>query len=182
MDDLRIKIKPLYEELKGMRDAIPTGTSVYDNGISTKYHQTLAAVSELIGDLQTDDYKLSLDHAIYPGMKEGSRVLLDQYRINLNAIIGNLKGRFDFDSNQNHTGHTFIQNQSVSIELVLNLQEKIINLEKKYDEGTPEKTFLQKLKGSLSSIKDATDIIKIVLVEAQKAGITLDKLASMFAS
>jgi hypothetical protein len=169
-------IKAYYEELKGMREAIPVAGWFDDDGISEKYHQTLNKLSKVISNFEINEYKVQPRHLAQRGMI----IDTNQYKTNINSIIGHLKGRFDFDNNQSASGHTFIQNQSVSIELVLNLQEKIINLEREYEEGTPEKTFLQKLKKSLSSIKDATDVVGTVLSEAQKAGVTLEKLTSMF--
>lgn len=178
---MKDKIRPYYEELKGLREALPEEGWFEDDGISNKYLKTLEGIATLLPELNRDEYILKPEWSEDQfGGGGRSMITKNQYKTILNALIGHLKGLFDFDNNQNNSGHTFIQSQSVSIELVLNLQEKIINLENKYEEGTPEKTFLKKLKNSLSSIKDATDIIKIVLSEAQKAGITLNTLITMF--
>ncbi|MFT5036613.1 MAG: hypothetical protein ACI9VM_000175 [Candidatus Azotimanducaceae bacterium] len=172
---MKEQVKPLYEELKGIRSAIPDASLFDDRGVSEKYHSLLDKLRAELPDLNTDEYKIRVKQS-----QRGPTIDTPDYKTKVESLIGNIKGRFDFDSTEFNNGHTFIQNQTVSVELVLNLQEKVIELRDKYKVGTPERSFLEKLKSSLSSIKDGADIIKIVLSEAKTAGLSVEKLISIF--
>lgn len=177
---MKESIKPYYEELKGMMENMPEENLFIDKGISEKYNKTLQKISDLIPEILFDEYSIQSEYVELQFQGGQQKIDRNQYRMKLGALIGQMRGRFDFDSQSSNGGHTFIQNQVVSVELVLNLQEKIIKLIDNYSEGTPERSFLEKVKESISTIKNGTDIIRIVLAEAQRAGISIDKLISIF--
>lgn len=178
---MKEKIKPLYEELKGMLSAMPEENLILDKGISEKYNATVSKISGLIPEIVASEYLIQSEFISLQFGGGDQRINKNHYKMKLSALLGQLRGRFDFDSAVNTSGgHTFIQNQTVSVEFVLNLQEKIIELIEKQEKGTAERTFLEKVKESIASIKNGTDIVKTVLVEANKAGISLEKLVSIF--
>jgi len=64
------------------------------------------------------------------------------------------------------------QNQTQSISILLEIQEKIISEIPKHEEGSKERTFLEKVKSILPSIKTVTDIISSILKIGSELGLS----------
>ena len=72
------------------------------------------------------------------------------------------------------------QYQVQSIQMLLEFQSKIDKALQAVEEGSPQKKFLEKVKGSLSTIKNVTELFSLVLRLAKDFGLGLDDLASIF--
>lgn len=75
---------------------------------------------------------------------------------------------------------TQMQSQSVDIQMLLTIQSKIDEQLPKFEEGSKEKNFLQKLKGSLSGVKDATQLLSQLVIVAKDLGISVADLYNIF--
>lgn len=64
--------------------------------------------------------------------------------------------------------------------MLLDIQSKIDLALKDLKEDSQKKRFLEKLKGSLSGIKNVTDLLSLVLKFAKNFGLNLSDLASIF--
>jgi hypothetical protein len=116
---MKEKIKPLYEELKGMLSAMPEENLFLDKGISQKYNATLNKISGLIPEIVTSEYLIESEFIQLQFGGGEQRINKNYYKMRLSSLLGQIKGRFDFDSVTNASGgHTFIQNQTVSVEFV----------------------------------------------------------------
>jgi ribosomal protein L11 len=50
----------------------------------------------------------------------------------------------------------------------------------KVQEGSKEKTFLEKVKASLSSVKNVSQLVSLIITTAQQLGITIEQLIALF--
>ena len=72
------------------------------------------------------------------------------------------------------------QNQSVHIQMLLEIQSKIDEKIPHYPEGSKERSFLQKLKRSLSSISNITQLLSQLLKMAKEFGLRIDDILKFF--
>jgi hypothetical protein len=72
------------------------------------------------------------------------------------------------------------QSQSVLIQMIFDFQDKIEQSMGKYPDGSKEKTFLQKLKGTIRNITDFAQIVLAVSKLAKDYGISVEDLSKIF--
>lgn len=166
MAEAKKEILGVYEELKGVLASMPEDRTWFDDKGFTEHANRIitraASICPEISDIES--YKVVSDHQ----PSRGPIVYTIQTKSRLNALIGRLKGTYDLDTSPTGSnGNTFIQNQSQTqsqyINLVLDLQEKIIAEIPKHAEGTKERSFLEKLKVALSTTQNVMDILASVL-------------------
>ena len=109
----------------------------------------------------------------------GSFVRMFEYRARLGGLISRLHGEYFSDEQPPFSGmpstviqQTQNQNQTQSISILLEIQEKIISEIPKHEEGSKERTFLEKVKSILPSIKTVTDIISSILKIGSELGLS----------
>lgn len=78
-----------------------------------------------------------------------------------------------------------IQSQITDVHVEFNqtlsyITEVIIESRSKYNEGTKERTFLDKLKDGIITAKTTADLVKIILTTAVQCGISTEFLAEIF--
>jgi len=64
--------------------------------------------------------------------------------------------------------------------MLLTIQSKIDEQLSKFPDGSPEKSFLQKVKSSLTGIKDVTQLVSQLINAAKSAGLSVEELAKIF--
>lgn len=64
--------------------------------------------------------------------------------------------------------------------MLLDFQSKIDKALQSVEEGSPKKKFLERMKGSLSTIKNVTELLALVLKQAKEYGLSLGDLISIF--
>ena len=179
---------PLYEELKGYLAQSPKSKdafdSIYDATIWNQYNETVRLISKVTGE----DYER---FCIVPITDEPLPcVRIDTYRQKLNGLISRLKAEYFLDKPQpvkalNNVPNTVItltqqQNQSIHIQLILELQNKIEEQITHYPKGSKERSFLQKLKETLSSVSNITQLISHILKIAKDMGLERDDILKFF--
>ena len=179
------EIKGIYEELKGVAYAIKEDVSWFDdNGFTDHANQIIRRIPEFCVEIQ--DIRPYLIDKKYNNGRNTYIVNTTPTRAKLNSIIGRLKGLYNLDISALNNGNTIIQNQSQnqsqSLTILLDLQEKIINEIAKHKKGSNERNFLEKFKSSLSSIKNIIDILAITLKTGAEYGLdpsTIRKLLNL---
>lgn len=160
------RVKGIYEELKGVLAAIPENGSWFDdNGFTSHANLIIEKIPSACKELQNvNAYKIQSKY--FEG-RRGNIVDIVPTKAKLNSIIGRLKGLYGLDTPLSSNGNTFIQNQSQSqsqtMIVTLELQEKIISEISKHAEGTKERSFLEKLKSLLPTVKGVMDILSLAL-------------------
>ena len=169
-------VKGAYEELKGILESIQNeGTWFDDNGFTNHTNSVIDRISNICPEIENiDSYKVSTSHS----QQRGLEVMAIPTRSRLRALLGRIKGAYEFDEIPRETGNVFVQNQNQSqsqtLSIILDLQERIISEIPKHKEGTKERTFLEKVKENLSTIGDARDILSTVLKIGSEVGLSID--------
>ena len=172
---MKEKVRPIYNELQGYLSQAPSPsdqyTTTYDRVLWTQFNDTVTELRSITGK-NYDRYLIRPE----PG---GDRAYIhySTYRSSLGGLIARLNGEYFSDEEPPFKGmpNTVInqtQTQSQSISTILEIQEKILSEIPKYAEGTKERTFLEKVKSSLPSLKTGMDIIYSLLKIGADAGLT----------
>ena len=72
------------------------------------------------------------------------------------------------------------QAQSFYVQMLLDIQSKIDDSLNNYEEGSKEKGFLKKVKDSLSSISNVTQLLTLILSTAKEFGLTVSDISKFF--
>lgn len=171
------KIKPVYQELQGYLSQIPLPKDSYEviefEPIGSQINATIGELNSLT-ECNYDKFKVE--------MREGSNRSLytTTLRAKLGGLIDRLHAEYFNEENRPFGGspQTLIsqtQNQStnITISLVLQIQEKILESLKNTDLKPEEKNFLEKIKEALPNIVNVLDLIKIILNTANSFNITI---------
>src|SRR5579864_7584979 len=155
------EILGVYKELKGILASMESENSWFiDNGFAEHANVVIdRAGSTCIEIRDINSYKLNEDV-----LRDG-RVIIHtiQAKQKLNSLIGRIEGVYGLEDTKTNNGNTFIQNQlqtqSQNLSVILDVHEKILTELPKHAQGTAERTFLEKLKEALPTIKNVTEIL-----------------------
>lgn len=175
------KILGIYEELKGIVSSMPEelwfddeGFADHANGVIQRAGSTCPEIIDIRAYILEKEYSQNRGNIVYTVPAKSK----------LNALIGRLRGTYDLDLPPTSNGHTFIQNQSQtqSLSIALDFQERILKEISKHEVGTKERTFLEKIKAVLPTIKSITDIMSSALKIGAELGLdpaTIHSLLSL---
>jgi hypothetical protein len=179
-------IRPIYSELQGYLAQAPSSSragdqNIYDQAFWCQFNDTIQELNTLTGK-NYDRYKLTpvrgRTHQFIPK---------DTYRQKLGGLIAQLYGEYFSDEVAPFAAmpSTIIsqsqnQNQSVQVQLLLEVNDLIHNKLGQVQDGSKEKTFLEKIKTSLSSVKNISQLVSLLLKTAQTLGITIEQLKDLF--
>jgi len=180
------KIRPIYSELQGYLSQAPNNEQYYTLYSPKVWGLVNQGIDELIS-VSGEDYD-RFKIVSKTGRQEGQEcVELDTYRTSLGGLISRLHGKYFSDEPAPFSGmpstvisQTQQQNQSVHVQMLLEVQSKIDQKLAESAEGTKERTFLQKVKNSLSSIKDVAGLITHLMNMAKECGLSVDDLKNLF--
>ena len=175
-------IRPIYSELQGYLAQAPDEGSTREMSVWEDYNETIKELITLTGN-NYNKYNLTPTR----GGGSSQYLMYDVYRGKLGGLIARLYGEYFSDEvapfasmpSMVVTQHQN-QNQSVHIEFLLEVNNLINDKINKVKEGTPEKKFLEKIRGSLSTVKNISQLISLIMTTAKAAGIPIDELASLF--
>ena len=184
MDDkIKSKIKAIYYEFQGYLAQTPMPQQTSDIFASDdpwcQYNQAIEELSKITGD----DYERFV---IKPKPMNGHNIVhLTTYRQTLGGIINRIHGIYFSDENMPFSGSpkTVIsqtQNQSQSIQMILDFQSKIDEEITKSKDDPKKVGFLNKVKSKLSHVKDINDLLKLLLKTARELGFNMSELLSLF--
>lgn len=180
------KIRPTYSELQGYlaqapRDekqyALLTGEYTWEH-----YHSAIKELND-ITEKDYDRFKVS------PRRNEdyGPFITIGEYVTRLGGLISRLHAEYFADEPAPFSGmpSTIItqqqaQTQSTNVKILLDLQSKIDSQISQYEEGTNERTYLEKIKAGLSDIRDVTELVRLLLRTGKDYGLTIDKILTFF--
>lgn len=184
-------IRPIYSELQGYLTQAPGSEhigDIHEQGFWEQYNDTIKELN-LLTEKNYDKFKLS---PISRGSAPSSpRITKKTYRQKLAGLIARLHGEYFSDETVPFSGmpNTVIhqnqiqnqdQNQSMQVQLVLEMSDLIHEKLSKAKDGSKEKTFLEKIKGSLGSIKNASQLITLLITTANQLGLSIDDLRNLF--
>lgn len=173
------KIRPDYSELQGYLSQTPPvslNDSIWEESVWTQYNETIKTLSNVAGE---DLSRFCVKAKIYDHREPFVKVI--EYRHKLGGLIAYLHGKYFSDEPAPFSGMptTVIsqsQQQNQSVQILLEVQSKIDEKIKQFKEGSNEKTFLQRLKGTLSSISNISQLFNTIFTLANQNGISLEPL------
>jgi hypothetical protein len=180
------EIRPIYEELQGLMSSVPAGPIVRDESFWIHFHGLIEELEKVTGK----DYKR---YQVVVDRRYGEPLMMaTDYRSKVNALIMRLHGEYFVDETHPFSGSptTVVnqsskqeqsQNQSVNISMILDFQSSI----DKTLYGNPnlddmQKSFLEKIKQSLSSVKSFVELINLIVVTAKAVGLNLEIALNLF--
>lgn len=183
--EIKNKIRPLYSEFQGYLSQAPTSTnstdSIYDEAIWNQYNDALKLLSEVV---EKDYSRFRIDPQ---RSKHGSSsyIRVDTYRQKIGGLISNLHGEFFSDETPPFSGMpstiiTQTQQQSVSVQILLDIQSKIDEILPKVKSGSKEESFLNKFKGVLSSISNVNQLVSKFMKLAHEFGLNIQDILAMW--
>ncbi len=143
-------VRPIYSELQGCLTQAPKEGSTCEMSVWGDYNETINELNSLTGK-NYNKFSLTPTPSSHP---RGSPYLdYDIYRQKLGGLIARLHGEYFSDETAPFAEmpSTIIsqnQNQSVHIEFLLEVNNLINEKMNKAPEGTPERTFLEKVRGT----------------------------------
>jgi len=180
------EIRPIYLELQGYMSQAPSESTatLFDASIWEQYNQAIDELNEVTGK-NYDRFKPNV--RTDPMRDPRPAIRTSSYRQKLGGLIARLHGEYFQDESPPFGGtpstviqQTQSQEQSVQIQILLDIQSKIDEKLPEYEEGSEEKTFLEKVKSSLKSVRNVTDLVRLILQTAKDVGLSIDKVSELF--
>lgn len=175
-------VRASYKELRGYLSEAPPlrtwrGTELADN------------LAHVIGDLSAvtgNDYsrfRVSVERGQLGPYTNG-----EAYRSRLAGLVGRLEAEFglsdDRASNGGSPGVRVELNQTLQqiteVTLNLEIQQWIDAKTGAHPEGTPERMFLDRLRGSLANVKDVAGLVAAIVGTANTVGLKVEDLMKLF--
>jgi len=176
-------IRPLYSEIQGYLSQAPDTNEktqvLRDKNLWEHYNQTINELNMVTGEnydrFKVEPQRSQLGLYLYP----------TTYRGKIGGLISRLHGKYFSDEPVPFSGMptTVInqsQTQNQSIQMLLEINDLLHEKLSKAESGSKEKTFLEKIKGSLSSIKNVSEFVLLLITTAKSMGITIDQLIALF--
>lgn len=182
---MKNKIRPLYSEFQGYLSQAPKPSQEYgfyilDEVIWNQYNNAL----KLLYDETGKNYER---FEVLPTRTQGGnpRVEITTYRQKIGGLISNIYGEYFSDETPPFSGmpSTIInqsQQQTVSVQLVLDIQSKIDELLPKVEDGSNKQKFLEKFKSTLSSVSNVNDAIGKCMKFADEFGVNVKEILSLW--
>ncbi|MCL4200572.1 hypothetical protein KJZ67_04520 [Patescibacteria group bacterium] len=180
---MKEKVRPIYSELQGYLSQTPsvkaTTDAIYDNVF---WSQINASIDELSTVTGTDysRYKIETN----PSDPNFMRVAV--IRVKLGGIISRLHGEFYSDEPAPFSGmpstvnnFTQTQQQTATQTIILEFQE-VLNEKITSSPNENEKSFLEKVKSGLGTIKSTSELVKLILETAKQFGFDVNQVATIF--
>ena len=183
--DMKNKIRPLYSEFQGYLSQAPTGSSstdsISDDTMWNQYNEAL----KLLSDTTEKDYSRFKIEPKSSTVGSGSYVRVNTYRQKISGLISNLYGEYFSDetppfSGMPNTVITQTQQQSVSVQILLDIQSKIDEMLPKVESGSKEESFLKKFKSILSSVSNVNELIRKCMKLAHEFGLNIQDILSLW--
>jgi len=179
---MKEKIRPIYEELQGYLSQTPLlkdpHDSSDDSSLWEQYNQVIEELNN-ISDKNYDRFRITP----FSGGDGYTFIRLLVYRNKLGGLISRLHGEYFSDEPTPFSGmpstvitQTQQQSQSFQIQMLLEIQSKIDEKILKFDKDSKERGFLEKIKSSLASVKNVTELILLLLKTGNDIGLTVEQI------
>lgn len=181
-DEIKQKIYPIYKELQGYLSQCPTADKAYYQHNSFYWSQLNGSVEQL-SVITDEDYSRFKVAVIHNNDGDGEHIETNEYRLKLNGLIMNLKGKYFPEEADPFGGNPNVvvsQTQNTQITMLMDFQS-VIDKKLYGDDLKPEeKTFLEKVKAALPTVKSTADIIGLVVKTAKDLGLDMHSITKIF--
>jgi len=180
------KIRPIYSELQGYLSQAPKKGVLYaEPEAQGLWVQVNQAIDELNQVSKKNYDRFRIPPNIIPENRMES-VEVDIYRQRLGGLILRLHSEYFFDeptpfSGMPSTVITQTQQQSQSqTQMLIDFTSKIDEEINKLEPGDTKRSFLEKVKGALGSVRDYAGLIALYVTTAKEFGLTLEEITELF--
>jgi len=182
----RDQIKPIYQELQGYLQSIPTISDPFantnDHGMWKRYNQSIEELNKIVVSDGKDYSKFLIEPIV--NANGGSFIRLLNLKNSIGGLVDRIHGDYFTDESRPFTNSpsTVIsqtQTQSVDITYVLNLQEQIIGNLQNPNLEPKEKQFLEKVKSVLGTTKNTLELFAVILKIANDFGLGPEKIKTL---
>lgn len=176
-------LRPIYSELQGYLSQAPTAEKIYDHINDSNFWTTINITIDDITKITGEDYN---KFKLIPKADAigGKFIIIHIYRQKLAGLITYIHAKYFNDEPSplaKDVPNTFIsQNQSVNVQILLDIQSKIDEKIKNYSDDSKENKFLKKLKGCLSATTNIIQLINHIMKIAKDFGLNLSDLSGIF--
>jgi hypothetical protein len=183
--EIKNKVRPLLGRLEGYLKNPPLGISgdIYESTVWEQYNRSIQELNNVTGE-DFDGFLLHPKSSLY-GQHE-QVVSSETFKFSLSGLIEELKAHYFIDELKpdNNTGIHISQSQSqtqeMHIQILLDMQSLIDKKMQKFPNECKERTFLEKVKGTLSGIKNISDLMLHVLSVGKSVGLSAEELYNIF--
>ena len=182
---MKEEVRPIYEALKGLLSSAPLPEKagyLFEESTWNQYHKYVDRLNDITKE-NFNDYKLQ----ILPDQDWGPKISVQEYRSQLNSLIMYLYGKFFHTDPQPFSGQPDVvvnntQNQSQTTQIIMISQIQDLIDKRLYGEKLEEKekSFLEKVKENLPSIKTSAELIQMIIAIAKSSGMDLSQVAKTF--
>lgn len=183
-NEMKDKVRPIYSELQGYLSQAPVIKESYDTTDDKSLWQQFNNTIDELNSITGKDYS---KFRIIPLHEQSDYIRISEYRTKVSGLISRLHGEYFADEIAPFSGSpaTVItqnqtQQQSMHLIMLLEIQSKIDEKLNKNEVEGKGRDFLQTLKSTLSTIKDTTQLIQLILSTAKSFGITIEQLSKIF--
>ncbi|MFZ2969719.1 MAG: hypothetical protein WA063_01075 [Minisyncoccia bacterium] len=186
------KIRPIYSELQGYLSQAPEIKDAYghssDLSLIEQYNETI----EELNNISSKDYnrfkikEKEIINRSASSLGGGSFFRISTYRNKLGGLIARLYGEYFPDEPAPFSGmpNTIInqtqqQSQNFQVQMLLEMQSKIDEKIPEFKEGTKEKSFLDRIKSLLPSIKNTTELLALILKTGKDFSLTIEQILNV---
>lgn len=183
----KVDVRPYYEELIGYMAQAPSLERISylrnEHAMWNQYHSAIDKLQEITGD-DFERFKVTTWNDI-----DDLVVNNTEYRTKLNGLIMHLHAKYFHDESTPFGGapSTVInqsqqQTQHTQIVMITEVQslidKKLYSESDKLDEK--EKSFLEKVKANLPTIKNAVELVQLIVTLAKSSGLDLNQVVKIF--
>jgi hypothetical protein len=182
---MREKIKPIYSELQGYLSQAPSGDKVAyvrDQSLWEQFNKTIDELNSVSGQ---DYNKFKITNILHDGSEP--YILNSDYRSKLNGLIMRLYGEyFEKEISPFSGGPSTVvnqnqqQSQATQIVMITEFQDLIDKRFYGAELEEKEKSFLQKLKDSLPTVKSVVELVNLILTIAKSSGLDINQISKAF--
>jgi len=182
---MKEKLRPIYSELQGYLSQAPAdGTVLFEPSLWRQINQAVDELRSVTGN-DYGRYKMTELEQAHGSSQQfmGS----EAYRAKLAGLISRLHGQHFHDEPPPFAGmpSTIItqqqtQDQTTHVQILLDIESKIDEKLKAYPDESGERTFLEKVKASLSKVSNVTELPIVILKTAKEVGLSVEQLSKLF--
>jgi len=186
------KIRPIYLRLQGYLSQTPKAEANFSSFKEPEmWNQVNKAIEELnnILDKSYDDFKIESKTRLSNKVPQ-SYVNVIMYRTKLGGLINQLHGEFFSNEQAPFSGvpstvniqnqqQTQQQSQEVRVQMILEFQSEIDEKIQKLPPGSNERTFLEKIKKSLSKVSNYTQLVQLLLTTGEQMDLTIKQILNL---
>ena len=183
-DAILEKVRPIYEELKGYLAQFPPAEKAYYIYNSSYWTQIEGCIQQL-NEITGKDYSKFKITVIASRGRDEEHIENSEYRSKVNGLIMNLKGTYFQHDNPFGSSPMVEVHQTQNVQVTMLLEVGTLIDKQLFGENaknlTPQqKTFLEKVKATLPTIKTTAELLGLVIQTAKESGVDIHSLAKAF--